>query len=324
MRAPSPSAKHMSRAITVTLTLGLMIAGCGTDSQTSGDGVLVVATTSILADIASNVVGNDGVVEFLIPLGTDSHDFSPSAQQAARLAEADLVVANGLGLEESMMQVLESVEADGAVIVELAALVDPIPFAGPEHEEADHEDEGSDDDEHGPDDPHFWMDPIRVGSAAIALAESLTAAYPDGGWLSRAEAYARDMGATDAAIREMVEDLPEPSRKIVTNHEAFGYFAHRYGFEVVGVVIPGGSTLAEPSSAELAELVDVMRHEGVRVIFGETSHPTNLADAVAAELGEDVTVIQLFTESLGPSGSEAETVSEMLLVNTQRIVAALG
>jgi zinc/manganese transport system substrate-binding protein len=118
--------------------------------------------------------------------------------------------------------------------------------------------------------------------------------------------------------------LPEQSRKIVTNHEAFGYFAQRYGFEVVGVVIPGGSTLAEPSSAELAELVDVMRQEDVRVIFGETSSPSNLADAVAAELGEEVTVIELFTESLGPSGSEAETLSEMLLVNTQRIVAALG
>ncbi|HVR77507.1 MAG TPA: metal ABC transporter substrate-binding protein [Acidimicrobiia bacterium] len=303
--------------MTLTLTLGLMIAGCGTDSQTSEDGVLVVATTSIIADIASNVVGDDGVVEFLIPLGSDSHDFSPSAQQAARLAEADLVVANGLGLEESMMQVLESAKTDGAAIVELAPLVDPIPFAGPEDEEADHED-------HGRDDPHFWMDPARVGSAAIALAETLTANYPDEGWLSRAEAYAREMEATDAAIREMVEDLPEQSRKIVTNHEAFGYFAHRYGFEVVGVVIPGGSTLAEPSSAELAELVDVMRQEGVRVIFGETSHPTNLADAVAAELGEDVAVIQLFTESLGPAGSEAETLSELLLVNTRRIVAAFG
>jgi len=317
MRVPSPTAKHISRAITVTLTLGLMIAGCGTAGQTSEDGVLVVATTSIIADIASNVIGDDGVVEFLIPLGTDSHDFSPSAQQAARLAEADLVVANGLGLEASMMDILESAKADGAVIVELAPLVDPIPFAGPEHEEAD-------DDDQRHDDPHFWMDPVRVGSAAIALAESLTANYPDGDWLSRAEAYAGEMEATDAAIREMVEDLPEQSRKIVTNHEAFGYFAHRYGFEVVGVVIPGGSTLAEPSSAELAELVDVMRQEDVRVIFGETSSPTNLADAVAAELGEEVAVIQLFTESLGPSGSEAETLSQMLFDNAQRIVAALG
>ena len=314
---PSPTAKHISRAITVTLTLGLMIAGCGTAGQTSEDGVLVVATTSIIADIASNVIGDDGVVEFLIPLGTDSHDFSPSAQQAARLAEADLVVANGLGLEASMMDILESAKADGAVIVELAPLVDPIPFAGPEHEEAD-------DDDQRHDDPHFWMDPVRVGSAAIALAESLTANYPDGDWLSRAEAYAGEMEATDAAIREMVEDLPEQSRKIVTNHEAFGYFAHRYGFEVVGVVIPGGSTLAEPSSAELAELVDVMRQEDVRVMFGETSSPTNLADAVAAELGEEVAVIQLFTESLGPSGSEAETLSQMLFDNAQRIVAALG
>jgi zinc/manganese transport system substrate-binding protein len=111
---------------------------------------------------------------------------------------------------------------------------------------------------------------------------------------------------------------------MVTNHEAFGYFAARYGFEVIGVVIPGGSTLAEPSSAELAALVEIMESESVRVIFAETSQPTALAEAVAAELGGDVDVVELFTESLGPPGSGAETLSKMLLTNAERISAALG
>jgi zinc/manganese transport system substrate-binding protein len=296
------------------------IAACATGSPSGDDGVLVVATTSILGDIASNVVGEEGIVEFLIPIGGDSHDFSPSAQQTARLTEADLVVANGLNLEESMVDVLGTAQADGAMVIELAPLVDPIPFTGPEHEDEEgHEDE----DENGGEDPHFWNDPIRVGDAALALAAELMASHPDGGWQERAAAYAGEMEATDTAISALVEDVPEGSRKLVTNHEAFGYFASRYGFDIIGVVIPGGSTLAEPSSAELAELVEVMEHEAIRVIFAETSQPTALADAVAAELGEDVQVVELFTESLGPPGSGAETISEMLITNAERIAAAL-
>jgi zinc/manganese transport system substrate-binding protein len=111
---------------------------------------------------------------------------------------------------------------------------------------------------------------------------------------------------------------------MVTNHEAFGYFADRYGFEILGVVIPGGSTLAQPSSAELAGLVEVMEQSGTRAIFAETTEPTTLADAVAAELGDDVEVVELFTESLGGPGSGAETLAAMLLTNAGRISEALG
>jgi zinc/manganese transport system substrate-binding protein len=317
--ATTPSQRRL-RILAASLALSVTIAACATGSPSGDDGVLVVATTSILGDIASNVVGDEGIVEFLIPIGGDSHDFSPSAQQTARLTEADLVVANGLNLEESMVDVLGTAQADGAMVIELAPLVDPIPFTGPEHEDEEgHEDE----DENGGEDPHFWNDPIRVGDAALALAAELMASHPDGGWQERAAAYAGEMEATDTAISALVEDVPEGSRKLVTNHEAFGYFASRYGFDIIGVVIPGGSTLAEPSSAELAELVEVMEHEAIRVIFAETSQPTALADAVAAELGEDVQVVELFTESLGPPGSGAETISEMLITNAERIAAAL-
>jgi zinc/manganese transport system substrate-binding protein len=317
--ATTPSQRRL-RILAASLALSVTIAACATGSPSGDDGVLVVATTSILGDIASNVVGEEGIVEFLIPIGGDSHDFSPSAQQTARLTEADLVVANGLNLEESMVDVLGTAQADGAMVIELAPLVEPIPFTGPEHEDEEgHEDE----DENGGEDPHFWNDPIRVGDAALALAAELMASHPDGGWQERAAAYAGEMEATDTAISALVEDVPEGSRKLVTNHEAFGYFASRYGFDIIGVVIPGGSTLAEPSSAELAELVEVMEHEAIRVIFAETSQPTALADAVAAELGEDVQVVELFTESLGPPGSGAETISEMLITNAERIAAAL-
>ena len=320
----SHPSKRPVRMMAASLALVSMLAACRSDGQQGEDGILVIATTSILADIASNVVGEDGIAESLIPIGGDSHDFAPSSQQLARLGRADLVVANGLNLEASMVDVLDSLQADGVAVVELAPLVDPLPFVESENHEEDGKGEDSDGEEHGAEDPHFWNDPIRVGDAALALAASLEMSDPGRDWLARAEAYAEEMSAIDTTIHALVEDVPEASRRLVTNHEAFGYFADRYGFELIGVVIPGGSTLAEPSSAELTALVEVMDHENVQVIFAETSQPTTLADAVAAELGADVEVVELFTESLGPPGSDAETLSGMLLSNAEKIASALG
>ena len=307
-----PDSRRTLRTSAVILAMMVGLGACSNDG--GGGGIAVVATTSILADIASNVVGDEGTVEFLVPLGGDAHDFSPSAQQVARLTDADLVVANGLNLEEGLVDVLESVKADGTEVVELAPLVDPLPFSPTGHENED---------EHGSEDPHFWMDPIRVGTAALAVAEFLEVSNPGGGWLEHAGVYMQEMESTDETISALLEDVPEGNRKMVTNHEAFGYFAPRYGFEIVGVIIPGGSTMAEPSSAELAELVEVMDNEGVRVIFAETSQPATLADAVAAELGDHVEVIELFTESLGLSGSGTETLAGMLLTNAERIASSL-
>lgn len=292
------------------------LVACATASDPIADEIHVVATTSIIGDIAAGVIGDEGRVEVLIPIGVDAHDFQPSAQQAQLIAEADLVVANGLGLEEGLRDVLESATADGAEIIELAPLVDPLPFAEPG--ELDEEEE------HPSEDPHFWLDPIRVSDSAAALAEVLSVSHPQGDWQQRARDYTTEMEATDQAILGLVESIPPESRLLVTNHEAFGYFAARYGFQVIGVVIPGGSTLAEPSSAEIAALVETMEREGVQVIFAETSQPSVLAEAIASELGSDAQVIELFTESLGPQGSGAETLSGLLLTNAERISTALG
>jgi zinc/manganese transport system substrate-binding protein len=291
-----------------SLIAAVLAAGCDTAATPGDDGPLVVATTSIMGDIASSVVGDEGNVEVLIPIGVDSHDFQPSAQQASLIAGADLVVANGLGLEEGLADVLSSAVADGIEVIELAPLVDPISFAGQD----------------GSDDPHFWMDPIRVGDAAIALATDLAELRPGGSWMDSARRYAGEMTDVDRVVADLLASVPEESRSMVTNHEAFGYFAQRYGFEVTGVVIPGGSTLAEPSSAELAALVAEMRRDGASVIFAETTQPTALADAVAAELGEEVEVVELFTESLGPEGSGAETLADLLETNAGRIAESLG
>jgi len=288
------------------LSLSLALAACANSPGEADQELLVVATTSILGDIARGVVGDEGSVDVLIPIGVDAHDFSPSSQQASMLAGADLVVANGLGLEAGLEDVLASVANDGVQVLELAPMVDPIEFR-----------------DGGGTDPHFWMDPVRVGDAALVVADALGEHHP-GGWQERADSYSATMEETDREVEERLSVVPQDRRRMVTNHEAFGYFADRYGFEVIGAVIPGGSTLAEPSSAELAELVEVMEQAGIAAIFAETTEATALAEAVAAELGGDVEVVELFTESLGMPGSGAETLQEMLVTNAGRISEALG
>ncbi len=293
--------------LVAALTLAALLAACNGGAGLEDDEILVVATTSVLGDIATHVVDQEGRVEVLIPIGVDAHDFRASSQQATLIAGADLVVANGLGLEQGLIDVLDSAAVSGTTVIELGPLVDPIMLVGGEGN-----------------DPHFWMDPIRAGDAAVALADALTGQNPDGSWSERAGDYVSAMAAADSNIAEILAVVPPGSRRMVTNHEAFGYFADRYRFEVIGGIIPGGSTLAEPSSAELAGLVEAMEEVDVRVIFAETSSPTNLADALAAELGEDVEVVELFTESLGPPGSGAETLAGMLVTNAQRVASSLG
>jgi zinc/manganese transport system substrate-binding protein len=240
-------------------------------------------------------------------VGADAHDYQFSATQVATMETADIIFVNGLGLEESLEDVLDGLEGDGANVFEIAPAVDPIPFG-----------------EEGGLDPHAWMDPLRMAEASLLIADELGKLDPDVGWMARAEDYAATLRALDDEIIDLLGDVPESNRKLVTNHDAFGYFADRYEFDLLGTVIPGGSTLAAPSSADLAALVDVMKSEGVTVIFAETSSPSTLAEAVTAELGSDVDVVELYTESLGEIGSDADTYLGMLRVNATRIADHLS
>jgi zinc/manganese transport system substrate-binding protein len=320
----------MRRLLLVPALLAMLLMGCGTSpADDDADLPLVVATTSIWGDVTRQIVGDEARVEVLIPIGADAHDYEPTQQQVAMLLEADLVIANGLGLEEGLLDILESAAADGANIFEVAPELDPIEF-GRDHEDAghDHEDAGDDheagDHDHGDLDPHVWFDPIRVGSGAGLIAERLTEVAPEVDWSERAQNYVVSLQQLDQEIEDILGVVPEESRRIVTNHDALGYFADRYHFEVIGVVIPGGSTLADPSSAQLARLVDAMREGGVSTIFTETSQPRRLAEAVAAEVGEDVAVVELYTESLDESGSDADTLIGMLRANARAIADALS
>jgi zinc/manganese transport system substrate-binding protein len=328
--------KRSGMALLALLVMVGLLAGCSPEAEStpsteptsitqadSGSALKVVATTSIAADLVSLVVGERASIETLMPIGVDPHDFQPTPQQVARIRQADLIVAWGLGLEEGLEDVLESAAGDGVRVLEVSPGVDPIEF-GSDHDDGDHADQ--DDDDHGHDqglDPHTWMDPVRMADAVRLIAAELAAIDPEGDWVAAADRAAASLTATHAEVESILAPIPADRRKLITNHETFNYFAERYGFEVIGVAIPGGSTLASPSSAVLAQLVATIREAGVTVLFGETSNPTGLLDAIAGEV-EGVSVVELLTESLAEPGQPGDTYTGMLLYNARAMAEALG
>jgi zinc/manganese transport system substrate-binding protein len=308
----------------------LLLAGCGgSDDEAAGDGCAVgrvAATTTVLGDVVAEVVGDRAEVDVLMPVGADPHGFEASAAQAAGLREAGLIVANGLDLEEGLTDVIEGAESDGVPVFRATDHVELLPFA-PEGHDGEDEHEGEYEDEHdGTMDPHIWTDPARMAVVAGALGEQLAALDPACGdaWREAAAAERERLLEVDREIAARLDAVPAGMRKLVTNHHSFGYFADRYGFETIGVVVPGGSTLAEPSPADLADLVAVVEASGVPAIFAETTQPAVLARAVAEELGRGIEVVTLYTGSLGEPGSGAETYEAMMLLNADRIADALG
>jgi zinc/manganese transport system substrate-binding protein len=267
-----------------------------------------VTTTTILGDVVGAIVGDAATVTVLLPLGADPHDYQASALQVAEMRSADLVVANGLHLEAGLDDILDTLAADGARVYRVAEHLDPLPFG----------------DSGGDLDPHVWLDPLRMAEAARQIAVELEAVAPGIDWAARADAYGAALLQTDAEIRTILDVVPADRRKLVTSHDAFGYFAARYGFEVIGTVVPGASTLAEPSSAALAGLLATIDAEGISAIFVGTTESAILAETLAAETGGAVEVVGLFTGSLGAAGSGAETLIDMLLTNAERIAGALS
>ena len=318
------------RAGILLLALALLSAltGCAGDSgappadagAASPAPVRVVVTTNIVADWVENVGGDHVEVFSIVPAGADPHGFQPGARDVAKVADADLVLSVGLGLEQSWLrELLESAARNPDAIVKLGEAVDPIELAETEAGEGDEEHEGHG---HGIYDPHFWFDPLRVKLVVSDIAARLAALDPHRGeaYRANAAAYAERLDELHAWTQEQVGKIPAERRLLVTSHDSLGYFAERYGFEVVGVIL-SITTEVEPSAGNLIELSDEIGEYGVPAVFGETTVSERLADALATETG--AVLVRLYSGSLGTEGSGAETYIEMLRTNVGRITEAL-
>ena len=298
----------------------LLVGACsGGTVDNAADQVQVIATTSIIGDVVSHLAGDGIELTMMIPPGVDPHDFAPSAQQVAAISSANLVIANGLGLEEGLEDVLAQARSEGISVLEVGEGIDPLPSDGLPTDGAG----AAEADGHGAFDPHFWQDPLRMKVAVDAIAQALTDAGATEDALRVAD-YQAEIDATHSEIVAILETIPVDRRLLVTNHDAFGYFADRYDFEVIGTIIPGGSTLSEPSSAEIAELVATISANDVPAIFVENIASSGLAEILAEETGTSIEIVLLVSDALGEPGSPTGTYLDMLEYNAAAIADALG
>lgn len=294
------------------LASGLALSGC---SAAASDTPTVVVTTNILGDITRNLIGDQADVVVLMESNADPHSFGISAQQASQLEHADLIIHNGAGLEEGVLNNVDAAAAEGVPTLAAMDAIEPVTFT------YDDDGKGS-----GADDPHFWTDPDRVAQASEAIADGVIENVDgiDADTVrSQTATYAEQLGDLTTEMEESFATINEDKRKLITNHHVFGYLAQRFNFDVIGAVIPSGTTLASPSSADLDDLTGTIQDAGVVAIFADSSQPERLAEVLAAEAGQDIAVVPLFTESLGAEGSGAETYLDMMRSNADRITEAL-
>jgi ABC-type Zn uptake system ZnuABC Zn-binding protein ZnuA len=301
----------------------VVIAGCTStpmptqpSQPTAATPIKVLAVESFLADIAQNVAGQRLTVEALIPVGVDPHSFELTPADVRKITDSQVLIINGAGLEAFLDKLLQSAARDRVVIEAAAGLQPRTPQPG-EHVGEEHEGHEGD--------PHFWLDPVSVIKYVENIRDGLSRADPGGAQLytAQADAYIAQLQELDRWITTQVQRVPEDRRLLVTNHESFGYFADRYGFKVVGAIIPSTSSAASPSAQEFARLADAIKELGVPAIFLETGANPQLAQQLARETGIRV-VSGLYTHSLSEPHGPAPTYLEMMRYNTRLIVEALS
>lgn len=274
----------------------------------------ILAAEPFLADIAQNVAGDRLKVEALLPPGMDPHSFEATPQDMVALEQTPLLILNGCGLEEWMQNLMEGFLQGKEVIEACAGLQARTPDAEEGHSD-EHEHES---------DPHFWLDPNNVIQYVENIRDGLVAFDPQGKdeYQRNAAQYITSLQDLDRRIRAMVAEIPPEKRLLVTNHESLGYFADRYGFKVVGAIIPSVSSGSTPTAQELSQLADAMRELQVNAIFLEVGANSQLARQIASETGIQV-VSELYSHSLSGADGPAATYLMMMEYNTRVIVDAL-
>jgi ABC-type Zn uptake system ZnuABC Zn-binding protein ZnuA len=285
----------------VAVAVGVVaVAGCGDDSA-SGDGLTVVGTTTQAADLARQVAGRRMNVEGMLRPGGDPHDFEPRPSDVAAVAGAAVVFRSGSEVDDWLSDVIDNAGGHAEVV----SLIDSVKRLD--------------------DDPHWWQDPRNAVLAVEAIRGELSKVDPGGraAYARNAERTIQRLRRIDRKIAGCIERVPAAKRKIVTTHDALGYFARRYGVEVVGAVIPSLSTQAQASAGDVERLVEQIRREGVEAVFPESSVNPDIERAIAREAGARIGD-SLYADSLGPEGSAGETYAGALAADAAALVRGMS
>lgn len=305
-------------ALPAVLALALAVLACAGGDGSGGDAdgrVRVVVTIAPIRSIVESVGGERVRVTALVPEGTNSHTFEPPPSAVRAIAGADLIIVNGLNLEQPVIELAEANRREGVEIARLGeAAIGPdeyvYDFSYPR--------------EGGDPNPHLWTDPILAIAYANIARDALGRADPEGAaaYAANAAAFAARMEELDAAIRAAAATVPPERRLLLTYHDSFPYFAPRYGFTVIGAVQP--SDFSEPSPREVAALVRQIREAGVPAVFGSEVFPSETLETIAREAGA-VQVATLRDDDLpGEPGDAENTYLGMMTANARAIVTALG
>jgi ABC-type Zn uptake system ZnuABC Zn-binding protein ZnuA len=289
------------------LAVSFVLSACQPANPISGLPI-VMATETFLGDIAQNVAGSRITIETLLPVTVDPHEYQPKPQDVTRLAQARVLIINGLGYESWLQKMLDSLGGQRQIIVATNGVI-PDPDPSGVHPQGD---------------PHMWMNPVDTINYVIQIRDGLILADPAGKdvYTRNANAYITTLRGLDQWVKDQVNQLPVEQRLLVTNHDALGYFANAYNFKIVGAVIPSVTTDASPSARQLASLIGTIKSSGARAIFLDIGENQNLAQQIASETGVKV-VTGLYVESISGSAGPAPTYIDMIKYDVTVILEAL-
>jgi zinc/manganese transport system substrate-binding protein len=300
--------------------LGSLSFGCGS-SAAPASGLTATAVETFLADIAQNIAGDRLQVHALIPYGIDPHEFDPAPKDMVIVSESDLLIINGGGIEGWLADALQTIGGNRVLVTASQGLVSrPVDRTAVTKTSSGSSPTPS----AANTDPHYWMNPLLIKTYVANILEGLIQIDPAGEALFRrnAAAYSAELDRLDQWIISQVALIPSDQKMLVTDHDDLGYFADRYGFKIIGAILPSVSPDAEPSASQVAALIDQIRATHAKAIFLDTGSNTQLADQISQETGCRV-VTGLYIHSLTPPGGAAPTYLDLIKYDVTLMVEAL-
>ncbi|BAU66892.1 periplasmic solute binding protein [Stanieria sp. NIES-3757] len=313
MKTVSVFSQRFSWLLTAGILVGVWLGGCqtqtGNNLEQENDKPRVVSTSTIIADLTTQVGGDEIEHEGILQPGSDPHVYEPTPKDSIALEKADLILYNGYNLEPGLIKMMNAT-GNQANTFAVGEVVKPLDFEYQGQKQPD---------------PHVWGDAKNTILMVKAIRDRLIELSPEdkAEFTTNAAQLIADLERLNRWINQQIATIPEEQRKLVTTHDAFQYYAHAYGLDITGTLI-GISTEEQPSAQTVKNLADSIKQTKITTIFAETTINPKLIQTVAEEAGVQLAPQQLYSDSIGAPGSEGDTYLKMLVTNTKTIVEALG